>query len=386
MSESGDANDIRLPSARPPAYARIALILFGLSLAFCVFSAWAWLSGRTQAFHRGYSPFTAEWKTHQLWIGDPYIGRVFRCDVDERGENELGRPYAYFARPIGESGLCFRSGAVDGPVFAVAVGDSFTFGHQVEFSSVWTEQLGRAINRGVVNLGVAMSSPTQYLRVFERVGAPLKPKVVIMTTYVNDWLDEACVQAWWSLRQTLGEQVDFPRSEAISETIRKNAYRVPPHWNLPPLDAVVSCDIGGQIYYFDASAFAAQDTLSPTIAAGRRSSEGAILALRDAVRGIGARFLVVVIPAKEQVYHEHVARLIPYARAAPQDVFCAATAEWCRKHDIDVIDMLPILRARAAAGEHPYFPRDGHFREEGNALLAEILVEHLRRLGLPGAP
>lgn len=363
---------------RPPLYAKMALGLLSVSLVLAVFSAWVWLrpDGELQ-YRRGYSPLTAEWKMDHDWIADPYIGKTLRCDLNMTAKNELGRSYTYRAEPIGAGGACFRDHPVHGPVFAVAVGDSFVFGHQVALEAAWTERLEKAVGLDVVNLGISDSGPSQYVRVFEIHGRPFQPRVVILVTFVNDWLDEACFQAWWDLRQKLGSQVDFPRSKAVYEAVRKNAYRLPPDWHNPMLGGSEGRTINGERYLFDASAYAAQDPRSPTIAEGKASEEKRIVELRDRVAGSGARLIVVAIPAKEFVYHEDVKAILPYAREMAPDIFCREIAAWCGTNGILCLDMLPVFRRHVALGEHPYFPIDGHLREEGNQILADELYRVL---------
>lgn len=356
---------------RAPLYAKIALLLFALSLVALTAAGWLWYHGGDDAFRRGYTPLTAEWQIKGAWIAHPIIGKMLRCDVSVSDTNELGRPFAYKAVRIEPGGGCFRDDGVNGEVFAVAVGDSFTFGHKVALEKAWTELLESSLKMDVVNMGLSGGSPSQALRIFEIYGAPLNPKVVIFTTFVNDWLDEACFQAWWAQRQVLGGQVDYPQSDAIYNAVRQNAYRLPDDWRQPPLGGSADCDIDGESYRFDGAAYAEQDTRSPTIDKGRRQSEKAIVELRNRANQIGARLIVVAIPAKEYVYHDRVIKIIPYAVDMPADTFCTMTADWCRKNGIECIDMLPVLRKRVAAGEKPYFPRDGHLREEGNAMLAE---------------
>lgn len=375
MPTDDEGIPVRIPAA--PRYATIALLLFALSILALALTGWLWFNGAEDAFRRGYSPITAEWQAEGAWTAHPYIGKMLRCDVSVSDKNELGRSYSYKAVKIGPEQGCFRDDGIQGDVFAVAIGDSFTFGHKVALEKVWTELLEKKLGKDVVNMGLSGGSPSQALRNFEVFGAALKPKVVIFTTFVNDWLDEACFQAWWTQRQLLGGQVDFPRSNAIEKGVRQNAFRLPDDWRQPPLGGSVDCDINGESYRFDGAAFADQDTRSPTIAEGKRQSEKAILEMRDRTSKTGARFIVIVLPAKEYVYYDRVSRIIPYAAKLSPDSFCTETADWCSRNKIECVNMLPILRKFAEKGEKPYFPRDGHLREEGNALLAEEIQQVL---------
>ena len=369
-------DDLPQTSPRPsrPPFAKLSLFVLSISVILFALSAWLWFHGGAQdAFRRGYSPLTTEWQGKGAWIAHPIVGKTLRCDVDATDTNELGKPFSYKAVKVGPTEGCFRDDGIDGEIFAVAVGDSFTFGHKVALENVWTELLEKELGTDVVNMGLSGGAPSQALRNVETFGLPLKPKVVIFTTFVNDWLDEACFQAWWSQRQILGGQVDYPRSDAIYDAVRENAYRLPEVWLQPALGGSVTCEIDGETYQFDASAYAAQDTRSPTIAEGQRDSEKAIVLLRDKCVEIGAKLIVVIIPAKEFVYHARVSRILSYAAVQPANTFCSETADWCRKNGITCLDMLPILTKRVADGARPYFPRDGHFREEGNAILAQEL-------------
>ncbi|HKQ48771.1 MAG TPA: hypothetical protein VJZ71_11935 [Phycisphaerae bacterium] len=381
-----EANKPAPPSSvshRGPLYARLALGLLSISLVLFGFSAWVWLrSEGSEEFRRGYSPLTAEWRSDDDWVADPYIGKTMRCGVVVAQTNELGRAYIYKSEPIGANGVCFRDHPTKAPVWAVAVGDSFVFGHKVALEAAWTERLEAAIGRNVLNLGISASAPTQFLRCFEVHGASHRPRVVIMVTFVNDWIDEACFQAWWAARQTLGPQIDYPRSNAIFEAVRKNAYRLPPDWQHPPLGGTAECEIDGETYVLDADAYAAQDTRSTILAEGKASSERAMVSLRDAAAKVGATLIVVSIPAKAFVYHERAAALLPYARKMPPDTFCNEVASWCRKKEILCVDMLPVFRERAAAGERPFFPRDSHLREEGNQILADEIHRVMKENGL----
>jgi acetyltransferase AlgX (SGNH hydrolase-like protein) len=386
MPDSSIASEPTLPkpiSRRGPIYARLALALVSVAVVLFGFSAWVWFQSSDEGeYRRGYSPLTAEWQNDDAWVADPYIGKTMRPGVVVGFTNELGHPFAYKAEPIGANGVCFRDNPTKTPVWALAVGDSFVFGHKVALENAWTERLEAAIGRDVVNLGLSGGAPTQYLRNFEVHGAPLRPRVVIMVTFVNDWIDEACFQTWWAARQTLGSQIDFPRSNAIFESVRKNAYRLPPDWKHPPLGGTVECEIDGENYLFDASAYAAQDTRSTILAEGKASAERAIVALRDAASRIGAKLIVVTIPAKTFVYHNQAAALLPYVRKMPSDTFCNEVASWCKKNEIICLDMLPIFRERAAAGQKPFFPRDSHLREEGNQILADEIYRDMKDNGL----
>ena len=53
----------------------------------------------------------------------------------------------------------FRGGTLGGPVWGVAVGDSFTFGSGVNQEATWVAQLAALANKDVLNLGVPGYGP-----------------------------------------------------------------------------------------------------------------------------------------------------------------------------------------------------------------------------------
>jgi len=80
----------------------------------------------------------------------------------------------------------------------VVVGDSLVFGYGVADGQDWPTILaGTFANMRVVNLGLVGAGPQQYLRVFERFGRPLNPKVVLVGIYAtNDFSDAATFADW----------------------------------------------------------------------------------------------------------------------------------------------------------------------------------------------
>ena len=74
---------------------------------------------------------------------------------------------------------------------AVAIGDSFTFGMDVDDGERFTDELPRRIDRlEVVNLGVAGYGTDQELRLLETEGVLYQPDVVILTVCVVNDLDD----------------------------------------------------------------------------------------------------------------------------------------------------------------------------------------------------
>jgi hypothetical protein len=96
----------------------------------------------------------------------------------------------------------FRGGTLGGPAWAVAVGDSFTFGHGVNQEATWVARLAGITTREIVNLGVPRWGPQQYTRSLQKYGIPLKPKVIFWCLFANDLSDSIILSGGCEVAQT----------------------------------------------------------------------------------------------------------------------------------------------------------------------------------------
>ena len=83
---------------------------------------------------------------------DPYFRYVTGANLDFLIEHP---DFTYRVKTklnIGESG--FRGGTLGGPVWGVALGDSFTFGMGVEHEATWVSRLANLARREIINLSV----------------------------------------------------------------------------------------------------------------------------------------------------------------------------------------------------------------------------------------
>jgi hypothetical protein len=74
----------------------------------------------------------------------------------------------------------------------VIIGDSIPFGGAVESSDRFSELLENKLihknkNSEVINLAVGDINLSHYLKILKNTAIPLEPKIVVLTTYGNDW-------------------------------------------------------------------------------------------------------------------------------------------------------------------------------------------------------
>ena len=78
---------------------------------------------------------------------------------------------------------------------------------------------------------------------------------------------------------------------------------------------------------------------------------------------------MVLLPSKEEVY-------LPADREMP-DLTGPLRLAFDRDA-IEYLDLVPAFRERAAAGERLFFETDGHPNKSGYALIAKLVLQHIR--------
>jgi len=287
----------------------------------------------------------------------------------------------------------------------VTVGDSLTFGYGVEDDQAWPALIARNLfpNR-LINLGLNGAGPHQYLRVYETFGTRLRPKVLLVGFLVaNDFWDADMFDRWlklgaqgnylvWrdfgrprstdlSLNQPIGDLVvsilwrchllaSNSRLYNFLHHVRKSLTKYLQGYGFSELKPFQAPD--GTQLQLDPGGFANQAGIGQP---GHRAFDISVEALQrlDSIaRANGTRLLVVLQPSKEEVY-------LPLMG---ETTFDADPGRPLRvklgELGIPYIDLLPDFRSRAAKGEVLFFEVDGHPNARGYALIAELVLAHLK--------
>ena len=332
-------------------------------------------------------------------IADPYIGYLHKPN------NTFIVAGRDFRAANHTDGYGFRN-AWPWPETAeiVTVGDSLTFGYGVEDDQGWPALIARNLfpNR-LINLGLNGAGPHQYLRVYERFGTTLRPKLLLVGFFVaNDFWDADMFDRWLKLEARNNYLVwrDFGRPRSTSLNL-----------NQPIGDLVVSviwrCHLlasNSRLYNFlhhvrkslrtylrgyspsQLKLFQAPDGTQLQLdiedftnkvkigQPGHRAFDISVEALQrlDSIaRANGTSILVVLQPSKEEVY-------LPLMGENSFDADPGKPLRVKLKElDIPYIDLLPAFRTRAK-GNALFFEVDGHPNARGYALIAELVVGHLK--------
>jgi hypothetical protein len=309
---------------------------------------------------------------------DPYIGFLYPPDF----ETSMRHYDASFTFRTDARG--FRNATPwPGHADIVALGDSVTFGFGVPDGQSWVDIVARAQGNPIVNLALPGFGPVQQLRVYERFGTALRPDLVLVGFFpANDFWDTDRFLTW------------LDRGEGGNYLLWRD-FGVNGRGDVGPITRLVSSSYvhsflwavlhpgtteygrGTIAHRTDQGWLRLQPKalrkLRQRTSAGRPEFEEAMGALQELdrrVRADGGRMVIVVLPSKEYVY-------MPLRRAMKRDPL-GHVYQALDERRLTYLDVTPLLRERAAAGERLFFEFDGHPNRRGYEVIAEAVVGYLR--------
>jgi lysophospholipase L1-like esterase len=312
-------------------------------------------------------------------LADPYLGYVYppnHTDRIERSNGDFG-----FSFTTDEHG--FRNPS-PWPERAdiVVLGDSMAFGYGVGDDEAWTALLAAQLpGRRIINLGLIGAAPQQYLRIYERFGQALQPGLVLFCLFPGNDLNDAERFDHW-VKAGAGSDYRLSSEDAPEPRVTSRLWGLLMRSYLVTLlrDArkKVFARVSGRTMSFpDGSRL----ELAPAIYASnglmaRPDHPNFRLVLRavEQTRALaelnGSRFLVLLMPTKEEVYLPLLDERAPPA-VAPFIPQLEAVG-------IAYLDLTPPLQAHARQGERLFFEVDGHPNAAGYRVIAQAVLDHLR--------
>jgi hypothetical protein len=312
-----------------------------------------------------------EVRSQKLSNPDPQLRHVIRPRTDYLF---TWRDFSFRLKTnLNFSNAGFRGGTLGGPAWAVAVGDSFTFGHGVNQEATWVARLAGITTREIVNLGVPRWGPQQYTRSLEKYGIPLKPKVIFWCLFANDLSDSIIFERWLRGRSDRFSLGRFLRTHTVTFAIFRrlrvylragsedvNLREVSLRFN----SKIVRANLNAESKRFSA----AWPLATREIETAYRESQAA-----------KATFVLLYFPSKEQVYWDSIKEQAKSLESfdASTDNLSRATLEFCQSRHLLCLDLTPALRKRALRREKLYFTIDGHWNEHGHDAVAREIYSFL---------
>ncbi len=354
---------------------KVCLVFIGLAVALLSFEGFAWLAPRPwlpaplrelgEAMERNR-------RSDTFFIPDSEL--LFKIPPNTDFIVKHPDYTVRFKTNLNLSDIGFRGGILGGPVWGVAVGDSFTFGQGVEHDETWASLLAKSVGREVINFGIPAQGPVQYTRVLKRYALPMRPRVAFYGFYFND-LDSA------ARFRRLNRQ--FP----VSRYLRYYSYS----YNLigqstsspKPQPALVKADTGEMS--LDAEGLRRtlerqNRTFDDRWALTAHEVDDAI----EASKAAGVVFILFYFPSRWEIYWDLIKKQNNLPDSLDIDRLRRTVVHYCETKKILCLDLTPSLKREASQGKRLYFPIDGHWNREGNRVVAEAIREFLAGKGMVG--
>jgi lysophospholipase L1-like esterase len=384
------------------------------------------------------------------WQDSPRFGRIPRPNRDATGEWAQGdivrmgfvspelSPGLRHRFPVRTDREGFRNDGEGARVDVAALGDSFTDALTLPVELGWPARLAARTGREVRNYGVAGFGPQQELRVLRDFVLPRRPRVVVLAFFSGNDIPGAALFEEFERGGGAGSfgVSGWPFKRVVARFDRSYAYLLTRRLLVRDAQADAS-PAGRPGERFDA-AFTGEDPAAPEVTrasfdrglfavpVGGRSlrfalmppylnllnleaadlkrhrgwqlARDAILEMDGACRGAGARFVVMFIPSKCQVYLPVLQRAFPpqelrraLAFSLPRDPWAVdlhrlqrnrlvqneLLRDFCRREGIPLLDLTPALETIVAGGRNLYFPDDSHWNARGHEVAAAELARFL---------
>jgi hypothetical protein len=381
------------------------------------------------------------------WEDTPLFGRRLRRRVNAVNEWRYGDivRMGYVSATVSDGILHrfafqtddegFRNARVRQEFDVAALGDSFTDAMTLPIEDAWPTRLERRTGLTVQNYGTAGFGPQQELRALTTYAARHRPHTVVLAYFAgNDLFDAEAFDEFersggairrpvqgWQIKDVVSRAdtwflVSAARATSVwisgLERAEARGDRSPSSVPVDPAPAtgvtfdrgMFTAGVNGRTIrwafmppYLNTLNFSERDLAARR---GWELTRRAIDEMHDVSNHIGARFVVMFLPFKSQVYLPWLAEslnrsdlsrdlrfYLPDRPGAPDIATLLRNRlaqnrlmrAFCEERGISFLDTTDALSARFTAGENVYFPDESHLNELGHAIVAEALAAQLQR-------
>ncbi len=279
----------------------------------------------------------------------------------------------------------FRTTPIQYPLDVMTFGDNFTF-CWTEYEDCWVTQLaaryGSWFNAAVPGTGTS----GQY-GLIEQIVPPTKPRLVIWAWYADDFRDtyrhaimRTNVQPFHynvpivsPSPRAEGAQAMFVSVRLLSTLLGLN--RDPNYQDVQVNNRILRIRASERPHFASLEWAANRYGLYQACDLFDQARQF----LRDTV---GAELLIVLIPAKEEVFSKELSELLGEDYVEAIGTGRRALAEYLAAHGHRYIDALPALKAAVEGGESVYYDRNEYLDPSGNRVLVQLIADYLERENL----
>jgi len=266
----------------------------------------------------------------------------------------------------------FVDDGINGSVYGVVVGDSFTEGVGVGLQDKWVEILEKNTGKDFVNMGFGAFSATQATRVFDKWGTKLHPKIVIYQFNPTDLVEDIQFKEWLDAGRP-GYYREFDSRKKpffeLRRFISNNfiSYRMVSLFSKTNKDQFIYRDNNIKISLRRNADFSTND-----YERGFEIAKNSILSMKKTAENSGTKLIIILIPLREQLYYG-------LESSEKDKVFWPnqAMMKLCKENFIECYDTTQDFDAYK--NDQIYFVYDGHFNKFGYNLLANFTQKFLEQ-------
>lgn len=324
-----------------------------------------------------------------MLVRDGDLGWKLRPNIDISVIGAEG-PYRVSTIQIGQhDDIGFRDDGIQPPVYAIAVGDSFTEGWSIDSAKNWVERLEKRTAHDWVNMGVRAWSSRQIAQIIKTFTPELEPSLVVWAFFINDFGETGLHN------QILQEQAAAPVTTALNQLLQNRSavwelgrfgLQLGPYRVREPKRTYHYTENGLNLLFFPDLWDDQIDPSHDVVRDGMATTEKLILETNQRVREQGHDFLFLIAPAAEQVYlsllrTEMAASAFQAAMGKVDFAYLDGPTDrllaFCREQELRCLDLTPAFRKMAAQHIQLYIPGDQHWNEAGNQLAADTIYDYL---------
>jgi hypothetical protein len=289
---------------------------------------------------------------------------VFKLKINPNFHETVSYPEYTFrldTTDLGLGGIGFRDDGLDKEeTLAVVVGDSFVFGLGVDLQEVWTEIVEKEVGKDVVNMGTPTHGTINEYLVLKDYGMKIDSEYVVLMFFQNDITDN-----YGYLNSGDQRLKRLVKSSYLADSISAYIGRL-----TAKRGDIEEYEIYGNKFYMVPNLWKINDQYQ----VGLEEFKSNLEKIRSLAESDDRKFLVVVMPPKEEVYYglieaRHGSEKWSDIKKRSEDV-----SDVCLSGGYDCIYLADEIRKSDAP---VYYKYDGHLNEAGNRLVAQALIKAL---------
>ncbi len=295
-----------------------------------------------------------------------------RPDVDIKFRLIDGDIFNIKTVDLGFSNIGFRDDGINESIYAIVLGDSFTFG-AVNLSDTWVEKLEVKTGKDFINMGVPGYSTMQSEKLMEIYGKELMPKLVLVQFYYND---------------IEGNQLLTSKTREIRNWLLWNTktYGIIRYYYYKIFNSPASTEINYNDakfnFTFQPQLFPYKKTIkSLSIQQGVLKTEKSLLNIKDLSDSVGAEMVILIMPSKEQIYGHLIMDKLSNFNEINMDYYTDVIERFCTEKGIKCMNLVPTFREHGN-NTQLFYSVDSHFNIYGNDLAAQKTYEFLQKENL----